>query len=169
MNNTLGEKEFSSVGPTSEKLNFVTVPRVNWCYCIVKIDDTASTSDNHKSQVFIYLYTDIGSKAAFLVENIQKRFAQNSKFHKQKPAFSQQDGHGSNGVLTACLLKDKNNRYCRHFGGSCVGKLYADNIRLYSVLDNPLDYSDLQNNSNDLQQWSDRWQLSISYKKCIIL
>jgi len=25
------------------------------------------------------------------------------------------------------------------FGGSCVGKLYADDIKLYSVLDNPLD------------------------------
>ena len=38
------------------------------------------------------------------------------------------------------------------FGGSCVGKLYANDIKLYSVLDNPLNYSDLQNNVNDLQQ-----------------
>jgi len=43
------------------------------------------------------------------------------------------------------------------FGGSCVGKLYTDDIKLYSVLDNPLDYSDLQNNLNDLQQWCDRF------------
>jgi len=42
-------------------------------------------------------------------------------------------------------------------------------IKLYSVLVNPLDYSDLQNNPNDLQQWSDRWQLNISYKKCNVL
>jgi len=28
------------------------------------------------------------------------------------------------------------------FGGSCVGKLYADDIKLYSVSDNPLDYSE---------------------------
>ena len=55
------------------------------------------------------------------------------------------------------------------FDDSGVGKLYEDDIKLYSVLDNPLDYSDLQNNLNDLQQWSDRWQLNISYKKCSVL
>ena len=55
------------------------------------------------------------------------------------------------------------------FSISCVGKLYADDIKLYSVLDNSLDYSDLQSNLNELQQWSDRWQLNISYKKCNVL
>ena len=55
------------------------------------------------------------------------------------------------------------------FGGSCVCKLYADDIKLYSVLDSPLDFSDLQNNPTDLQQLSDRWQLIISDKKCSVL
>ena len=55
------------------------------------------------------------------------------------------------------------------FGSNCVSKLYADDIKLYSVLNNPLDYSDLQSNLNSLQQWSDKWQLSISYKKCNVL
>ena len=49
------------------------------------------------------------------------------------------------------------------FSSTCASKLYADDIKLYSVLDNPLDYSDLQSNLNELQQWSDRWQLNISH------
>ena len=55
------------------------------------------------------------------------------------------------------------------FNSSCVGKLYADDIKLYSVLENPFDYSDLQSNLSELQQWSDRWQLNVSYKKCNVL
>jgi len=51
------------------------------------------------------------------------------------------------------------------FGSNCVSKLYADDIKLYSVLNNPLDYSDLQSNLNSLQQWYDKWQLSIFYNK----
>ena len=55
------------------------------------------------------------------------------------------------------------------FGSNCVSKLHADDIKLYSLLNNPLDYNDLQSNLNDLQQWSYKWQLSISYKKCNVL
>ena len=47
------------------------------------------------------------------------------------------------------------------FNGNCVYKLYADDIKLYSVLDSANDCSDLQCQLNDLQQW-----LNISYKKC---
>ena len=55
------------------------------------------------------------------------------------------------------------------FSSTCASKLYADDIKLYSVLDNPLDYSDLQSNLNELKQWSDRWLVNISYKKCNVL
>jgi len=55
------------------------------------------------------------------------------------------------------------------FGSGCTGKLYADDIKLYSILDNPPGYSDLQAKLCDLQQWSDMWQLKISYKKCCVL
>ena len=55
------------------------------------------------------------------------------------------------------------------FDGDCVCKLYADDIKLYSVLDNANDCSDLQLKLNELQQWSDKWQLNISYKKCSAL
>jgi len=44
------------------------------------------------------------------------------------------------------------------FGTGCIGKLYADDIKLYSIWDNPSGnsgYSDLQGKLNDLQQWSD--------------
>jgi len=55
------------------------------------------------------------------------------------------------------------------FSSTCASKLYADDIKLYSVLDPSLDYSYLHSNLNELQQWSDRWQLNISYKKCKVL
>jgi len=55
------------------------------------------------------------------------------------------------------------------FDGDCICKLYADDIQLYSVLDNANDCSDLQHKLNELQQWSDKWQLTISYKKCSTL
>jgi len=35
------------------------------------------------------------------------------------------------------------------FSSTCASKLYANDINLYSVLDNPLDYSDLQSNLNN--------------------
>ena len=43
------------------------------------------------------------------------------------------------------------------------------NIALPAYLFLPLNYSDLQSKRNGRQQWSDRWQLSISYKKCNVL
>jgi len=55
------------------------------------------------------------------------------------------------------------------FDGDCVCKLYVDDIKLYSVLDNANDCSDLQLKLNELQQWSGKWQLNISYKKCSTL
>jgi len=52
------------------------------------------------------------------------------------------------------------------FDNSSVCKLYADDVKLYTVIENPSDYTDMQKNLNSLQQWSDQWQLQISYKKC---
>ena len=53
------------------------------------------------------------------------------------------------------------------FGSGCIGKLYADVIKLYSILDNSPGYCDLQGKLSDLQQWSDLWQLKISYKNIV--
>ena len=80
---------------------------------------------------------------------------------------NQLDGHGSNGALAAYRLKDKTIDLANIFKAVEVNFMLI--IKLYSVLVNPLDCSDLQNNPNDLQQWSDRWQLNISYKKCNVL
>ena len=55
------------------------------------------------------------------------------------------------------------------FDESCKCKLYADDIKLYSVVDNLCDYRVIQRKLSELQQWSDKWQLKISYKKCSVL
>jgi len=52
---------------------------------------------------------------------------------------------------------------------SFVCKLYADNVKLYTVLQTKADYYSLQCKLNQLFQWSERWQLTISYNKCNIM
>ena len=38
------------------------------------------------------------------------------------------------------------------FGSNCICKLYADDIKLYSVIDSKDDYTEIQNKLNDLQR-----------------
>jgi len=52
---------------------------------------------------------------------------------------------------------------------SCVCKLYADDVKLYSVLQTKADYYSLQCKLNQLFEWSERWQLTISYNKYNIM
>jgi len=54
------------------------------------------------------------------------------------------------------------------FGDKCTCKLYADDIQLYSIVDQ-CELRDMQSQLDALQQWSDTWQLNISYKKCNVL
>jgi len=55
------------------------------------------------------------------------------------------------------------------FDGLCVCKLYADNLKLYSVVKSPTDPQIMQDAWNRLFKWADTWQLGISYKKCSAL
>ena len=48
-------------------------------------------------------------------------------------------------------------------------KLYADDVKLYSVVTSQSDSCNLQNNLNKLVEWASIWQLQISYSKCFIL
>ena len=48
----------------------------------------------------------------------------------------------------------------------CVCKLYADDLKLYTVLQADEDASVLQDRLNALGDWSNTWQLTISHKKC---
>jgi len=52
------------------------------------------------------------------------------------------------------------------FDSTCSCKLYADDIKVYSVINTREDCESMQKVLNDIQEWSDQWQLSISYKKC---
>jgi len=38
-------------------------------------------------------------------------------------------------------------------------KLYADDIKIYSILDNVCDGADIQVELDEQQNWSDQWQL----------
>ena len=51
-------------------------------------------------------------------------------------------------------------------GGNVMCKLYADDIKLYSVVNTDHDRAALQNSLNRLKDWSDTWQLQISITKC---
>jgi hypothetical protein len=55
------------------------------------------------------------------------------------------------------------------FANGVMCKLYADDIKMYTVIKADVDCSTFQSNLDRLQQWSDKWQLKIAYKKCCIL
>ena len=52
------------------------------------------------------------------------------------------------------------------FGDSVVSKLYADDLKLYTVIDSTHDDALLQTALDRLYEWADAWQLKISIKKC---
>jgi ribonuclease P/MRP protein subunit RPP40 len=51
----------------------------------------------------------------------------------------------------------------------CVCQLYADDLKLYNVLHTNASVFDLQRRLDELQAWSDAWQLKISFKQCVSL
>jgi len=52
------------------------------------------------------------------------------------------------------------------FGQQITTKLYADDLKLYTVIDSQHDIEQLQHCLDSLCAWSDTWQLTISIKKC---
>jgi len=55
------------------------------------------------------------------------------------------------------------------FSRGVMCKLYADNLKLYSVIQTPDDVNILQDSLDALVAWSDEWQLTISKSKSAIL
>ena len=55
------------------------------------------------------------------------------------------------------------------FASGVMCKLYADDIKMYTVIKADIGCSTFQSNLDRLQQWSDKWQLKIAYKKRSIL
>ena len=52
---------------------------------------------------------------------------------------------------------------------NCTCKLYADDLKLYTVLHTDIDCAILQDKLNAICDWSRQWQLCISYKKCNLM
>jgi len=55
------------------------------------------------------------------------------------------------------------------FSSSVLCKMYADDVKLYSVIQTEQDASELQSSLDALVAWSDQWQLTISSKKSAVL
>jgi ribonuclease P/MRP protein subunit RPP40 len=47
--------------------------------------------------------------------------------------------------------------------------LFADDAKFYKFIKTDIDHLILQNNFNDFQQWSNKWQLKLNVKKCKII
>jgi len=47
--------------------------------------------------------------------------------------------------------------------------LYADDAKLYKFIRNDSDYQTLQENFNELQKWSNKWQLQLDAAKCKVI
>ena len=52
------------------------------------------------------------------------------------------------------------------FSDGCICKLYADDIKLYSVMRTVNECKNFQESLGALCNWSNTWQLPISYQKC---
>ena len=45
-------------------------------------------------------------------------------------------------------------------------KMYADDVTICAIADNPNDLKVIQNDLNKLIRWADSWQLKINFDKC---
>ena len=55
------------------------------------------------------------------------------------------------------------------FGPNISFKLFADDLKIYTDITFPSDITTFQFHLDKVQQWSNTWQINISYKKCNIL
>ena len=52
------------------------------------------------------------------------------------------------------------------FHDSIFAQLFADDIKIYTTLTHPADYTSFQNHLDLIHTWSSAWQLPISHSKC---
>jgi hypothetical protein len=55
------------------------------------------------------------------------------------------------------------------FGKDLTAKLYADDVKMYTVIDDISCIASLQSDLDRLGRWADEWQLSIAVNKCSVL
>jgi hypothetical protein len=55
------------------------------------------------------------------------------------------------------------------FGKDLTAKLYADDVKMYTVIDDIRCIASLQSDLDRLGRWADEWQLSIAVNKCSVL
>jgi len=56
-----------------------------------------------------------------------------------------------------------------HMNSDSTAKLYADDIKLYTRIETSVDIDSMQENLNQICNWSSEWQMEISVAKCFIL
>ena len=69
-------------------------------------------------------------------------------------------------LLFVLFINDITNLFTNN---SCKCKLYADDVKLYTVLETTADCGILQSKLDEICNWSKTWQLSISYAKCNVM
>ena len=47
--------------------------------------------------------------------------------------------------------------------------MYADDVTIYAIADNPNGHKLIQNDLNNLIHWADSWQLKINFDKCHVI
>ena len=55
------------------------------------------------------------------------------------------------------------------FGDNLTVKLYADDVKMYSVIDHDGKAAELQQSLTDLSHWCSKWQMKINAQKCSVL
>jgi len=55
------------------------------------------------------------------------------------------------------------------FGSFLSVKLFADNVKVYVIIDDDAKVDALQHGLDTLKRWSDMWQQDLSLHKCLIL
>jgi len=69
-------------------------------------------------------------------------------------------------LLFVLFINDITNLFADN---NCKCKLFADDLKLYTVLETSADCALLQDKLNELCDWCNKWQLTISYKKCNVM
>ena len=89
-----------------------------------------------------------------------------SAFSSVKPVSS---GVIQGSVLGPLLFLLYVNDVSHIFSSGVRCKLYADDLKLFSVFKTSDEYGSLQNDLDTLKQWSDTWQLQVSVSKCAFM